>query len=218
MKEYKYSENSINDIWKGLLKFSYITNIEKHLNSTLDDKLKNSIAGSIIQSYEYFNSFQNVTLNTSPLLIYYGYVNLLYATTILKTQTNCKIKNHGMSLKLSDSQSIGDTIINLFDSPEGALFKYSNALSPDDNYPNSISIKDIFSLIPELKFDFEECYLGQKSLCLPVETVKRREDTVERISLGAISQDLSENNIIDYDKAYITPQLTNEYLILRKKL
>lgn len=218
MKEYRYSENAIKDIWKGLLKFSYIANIDKYLKIDLDDILKNSIAGSIIQSYEYFNSFNNVTLNTSPLLIYYGFVNLLYASALLKTKKTCIIKNHGMSLKLSDSSSIGDTTINLSKSTEGALKKYVGIFSPDIIYPNNISIKDVFSLIPELKIDFEECYSDCKSLCLPVETIVRREDIVERIDLKSIHRELSEIDIIDYEQAYISPQKTNKYIILRKKL
>lgn len=218
MDEFKYSENPINDTWKMILKYSYTSNIEKYLGESSDKEFNQSIAGSIVQSSEYFSSFSKVSLNTSPLLLYYGFVNLLFASSSMITKKNIIIKNHGLSITLpDDSSNIGDCIINISNSNDGAYNIYNSIHSKGSNYPQKIKIKDIFSMIPELKHDFEECY-SQHSLCLPIEIIKRREGEIERIKINELLQDLSSINIVDYDKSYLQPQKTNKYIILRKKL
>lgn len=219
MEEIKFSENPIKDTWKILLKYSYTSNIERYLKETVENHFIQSIAGSIVQSYEYFSSFTKVSLNTSPLLLYYGFVNLIFAGSSMITKEKIIIKNHGLTLALptNDSKKIGDCLINISNSNDGAYKTYNSIFSDNSNFPQKIKLKDIFSMIPELKNDFEECY-DQPSLCLPVEVVKRREGDLERIEIKDIIQDLSLVEIVDYEKCYIKPQTTNKYIILRKKI
>lgn len=220
MKELKYSEDPIYDIWQRLLKYSYISNIEKYLGSEYNEKFLNKIAGSIIQSFEYFNVFKNVSLNTSPLQLYYGYVNLLYAVSCLKLQKSIEIKNHGLSLSFPEKdRSIGNIIINLSESTDGAFKTFNDIFSDDVKFPNIITIKEILGFIPEIKNEFEDCYTECDSACIPIEVIKRKGDTVERILKSQLNgRKFDPEKIAKFTETYLVPQETNEYFILRKKL
>ena len=218
MDEFKYSENPIRDTWKMILKYSYTSNIEKYLANEIDKEFIQSIAGSFVQSSEYFNSFDKVSLNTSPLLLYYGFVNLLFASSSMITNNRIKIKNHGLSICLpKDSSYIGDCIIKISNSEVGAYKTYNSIYSNNSIFPKNIKIKNILSMIPELKKDYEDCY-NQHSLCVPIEIIKRREGDIERIKINDLLQDISTLDIVDFEKSYLKPQTTNEYIIFRKKI
>lgn len=218
MQEIKYSEDPISDIWKKLLKYSFGSNVKKATDIE-DEKIVNAITGSIVQAHEYFTTSKHVTLNTSPLLLYYGCVNLLYGTALVLTKQNIHIKNHGASLSVSESEkAIGNTEIFISSSPDGAFATFNNIFSNDNPFPKLWKIRDIFSYIPDIKTEFEECYASESSNCIPVETVKRKNDKLDRIKQSDLNKDLNKNSIVDFDKAYLNAQRTNEYIILREKL
>lgn len=106
MSEIIYSENAEDDIWEQLLKFSYQSNISKHIGGEVESEITNIVAGSITQAFEYFKSYKDVSLNTSPLLLYYGTINLLYGFITLKRNSIIIIKNHGAKLDTSEKQTL----------------------------------------------------------------------------------------------------------------
>ena len=61
---------------------------------------------SILQAKEYFSLAQNATLYTQPVLLYYGYINLLSATYVLKNGKIPNVENHGMVI-IKNGDSIG---------------------------------------------------------------------------------------------------------------
>lgn len=216
--EFRYSENPTNDIWKKLLKYSFGSNVRK-ATGIKDESIVDSISGSIVQAHEYFVTSSRVTLNTSPLLMYYGCVNLLYGTASILTKQITQIKNHGASISIPTTEnSIGSIEVYLSSSLEGAFRIFNKIFSNDNHFPKLWSIRDILSYIPDLKNEFEDCYSGITSNCIPVEKVKRKNDKLDRIKLSDLKNEFKNSSIVDFSKAYLNSQRTNEYIILREKL
>ena len=91
-----FSENPEKDLWRELLQFSYEENIKRYWekrNLSSDTNTINSIAGSFLQAYEYYNSVKDANLQISPLLLYYGSANLLYGMVNLLSASINKIDN-----------------------------------------------------------------------------------------------------------------------------
>ncbi len=214
----RYSENPTNDIWKKLLKYSFGSNVRKATGLT-DESIVDAISGSIVQAHEYFATASRVTLNTSPLLMYYGCVNLLYGAASILTKEISQIKNHGASISIPTiDNSIGSVEVYLSSSLEGAFKIFNKVFSNDNHFPKQWKIRDILSYIPDLKNEFEDCYSGITSNCIPVEKVKRKNDKLDRIKLTDLKCEFQNITIVDFNKAYLNSQRTNEYIILREKL
>jgi len=218
MVDHKYSENPLSDIWKRLLKYSYGSNIHKETGID-DENIINSISSSIIQAHEYFTASHDVTLNTAPLLMYYGCVNLFFGATAILTKSVPIIENHGATItNVSSSNSIGEIEIHLSGSSEGAFSTFNRIFSNNAPFPRAWKIYELFSYIPDIKYEFEECYSGIRSNCIPIEIVKRKNDRLERIQLTDLKEDFENISIVDFEKAYLTPQQTNKYIILHQKI
>lgn len=218
MRELKYSEDPVNDIWQKLLKYSFGSNV-KRATAIDNEEVVNTITGSIIQAHEYFETSNIVSLNTSPLLLYYGCVNLLYGTAMILTKNNIQIKNHGASISITDPEGpIGQSEIFLSSAMEGAFGIFNKILSNNNSFPKSWKISEVFSYIPDIKKEYEDCYNLTNSNCIPVETVKRKSDKLDRIRLSDLKHDFRKEMILDFDKAYLNAQKTNEYIILRGRL
>lgn len=218
MKETRYSEEPAADIWKKLLKYSFGSNIKK-LTGITDDVLINTISGSIVQASEYFSMARLASLNTSPLLMYYGCVNLLFGVGLIKTKCMITVNSHGATLTNADiATSVGDTEILLSGAGDGAFFAFNRLFSSESAFPRTWTIQDVLAYIPDLKVDFEECYSGVASNCIPLETVKRKGDKLDRILLLDLRKEFNSEEIVDFEKAYLSAQKTNDYVILRDRL
>lgn len=218
MRELRYSEDPVKDIWKKLLKYSFGSNVKK-ATGIEDEGVINSISGSIVQAHEYFITSNRVTLNTSPLLIYYGCVNLLHGTASILTKKNIQIKNHGASLSIPESdESIGDAEVCLSSSIDGAFCTFNRVFANDNPFPKMWKVREILSYIPDIKNEFEECYSGVTSNCIPVETVKRKTGKLDRIKLSDLKSEFQKDSIVGFSKSYLNVQKTSKYIILRKKL
>ena len=126
-----YSEQPEVEIWERLLKYTYPENINKYFrknhNSQPSDELINIISGSLSQAYEYFSLSNHSSLQVSPLLIYYGYTNLILGSLCLVYGKLLKIRNHGMKLgELSGINRIGDVTLNIIDNKTGGLSIFIN--------------------------------------------------------------------------------------------
>lgn len=64
----------------------------------IEDKVINNISSSILQAKEYYLAAKRSTIQISPLLVYYGTINLFSALYSLKTGEIAEIENHGMFL------------------------------------------------------------------------------------------------------------------------
>ncbi|MFN6526472.1 YaaC family protein [Nostoc sp. ChiSLP03a] len=233
-----FTEDPDYEQWQMLSNFIYPSNIDRFFSRNgivdYDKELLESISGSILQSQEYFAAANSVSLNTSPLLLYYGTVNLMYAASMLVSGKKIDIENHGMRLDNNSSNALtklGDfEFTPFFATIKGGLFQFCKTFCPDISISQYESkskwtLLEILGSIPELKNDFEECY-DTLSYIIPVQIVRNQNDYVERIDKHEfknfdVLQELSK--ILDFEKTYIKPILESPYVrynhvFLRRKI
>ena len=126
-----YSEQPELEQWQLLEIYSYPNNICKYFkNNNMDEPTEEKIeyiTNSILQAKEYFSLAQNATLYTQPVLLYYGYINLLSATYVLKNGKIPNVENHGMVI-IKNGDSIGEIKIHLNNEKSGALAIFAKLL------------------------------------------------------------------------------------------
>ncbi|MEH2296293.1 YaaC family protein [Nostoc sp.] len=232
-----FTEDPDYEQWQMLSNFIYPSNIDRFFSKNgiqdYDKELLELISGSTLQAQEYFAAANSVSLNTSPLLLYYGTVNLMYAASMLVSGKKINIENHGMRLDNSSNSitRLGDIEFTpFFATTTGGLFQFCKSFCPDISVlqygcKSKWTLLEILASIPELKNDFEECY-DILSYVIPVEIVQDQKDYVERIDKQEfknvdIMQELSK--ISYFDTTYIKPILESPYIkyshvFLRRKI
>lgn len=216
------TENPEADIWKALLHFSFPRNIKASLGSISDDVV-NSVSGSILQANAYFRSAREAPLDISPLLTYYGAINLVSAACTFLDKKIPPIKNHGATLSLPESFSrLGEIEIVLYGS-QGGIQTFANIFCPNENLANGSkwTLSELFGSVPDLKNDFDACYPDLMPFVIPVEIVKQREWSYERIrkeDLQRLPEQFDWNSIRDFKKSYLQPQSNNDHIILNRKI
>jgi hypothetical protein len=228
-----YSENPEEDIWDRLITLTYKENVEKfikredsNISLPLLDSLTPIITSSIAQSKEYFQASKTVTLYTSPLMLYYGFVNLLYGVGHYLERNVLNIDNHGLNLEkpliFDSTKKIGDINISITNSTKGGFYQYLNLFDKKKltNHIRGYSIKEIFGSIPELKDDYESCYPTEKPFVIPITPIAKREISYDEINL---SDTLKLGNnfydyVYDYKDNYQLPQTGKDKHILFRKL
>jgi hypothetical protein len=218
-----FTEDPDYEQWQMLSNFIYPSNIERFFEKRgiekYDKELLELISGSILQAQEYFYANTLVSLNTSPLLLYYGVVNLLFAASILVSAKNVHIENHGMKLETTTGKRLAETEFTPYFSTEhGGLFQFCTTFCPNINVSRYSSqgkwtLLEILGSIPELKLDFETCY-GTQSYVIPIQIVKNKSDYVERINLNEFNNlDVLEEllKVDDFEKSYIKPKLESDW-------
>lgn len=239
-KKKKFTEKPEEEMWRSLLRYSYRANIKRYFDThgiqysengnncdcTDLDILSNSVSGALLQADEYYRASQNVSLQVSPLLLYYGTTNLLYAMYVLKKGTVPTIKNHGMHITANaDNKYIADTELTFDHYTDGGIHRFAEVLGFHSNLCNyqGWTLGDFFDSIAEIKNDFVECYPDKTSHILMVEVVKTPENIVEKIQMNTADAAFAFSHIDDFSKSYLTPQLGNDlkgnsHIILRHKL
>jgi hypothetical protein len=226
-----FSENPIDDQWQILLRFAYASNIKKYFADKAmespQDNLLETISNSFQQAYEYYNAVQAVSLNISPLLIYYGTTNLLLATCSLIARNVPVIKNHGMQLLVpSNSARIADIEIRITNPQDGAFCNFNKILC-DNNYEPSgekWSLLESLGAILELKDDFENVYDNQHSFVMPLKVIRKKDEKYWLINHNSTKRFSSPKDIFNvipnFNKNYLPPGLSqrNSNLIIRQKL
>ena len=230
-----FTEDANQEQWQMLSSFIYPSNIERYFDQknikNHEEEVIDLISGSILQAQEYFHASSSVSLNTSPLLLYYGTVNLLFAASLLKSGKKVDIKNHGIKLEVATRNRLANTTFTPHFSTEyGGLYQFCRTFSSNINISQYGSQKqwtllEILGSILELKGDFETCY-GIKSNTIPIQIVTNTEDYVERIDKQEFdNQDILEQlqKISSFNDCYIKPTLESEllyypYVFLRRKI
>jgi len=227
-----FSEDPDSEQWQMISHFGYLSNIEKFFKERKikvhDKGFLETIAGSIMQAQEYFNASKVVSLHISPLLLYYGASNLMLGISSLIIGSSLTIENHGMCLELNkeSSRRIADIEIRPFGSKKGALYQFCRAFYKGTVFPygDKWTILEILGSIPELKSDFEDCYLDAQSYTIPVQIVRRENDYLERIN--PINIERFENptkvfaKVENFSSCYLPPEISlqKKYIILRRKI
>lgn len=233
IEEKIFTENPEDDLWRELLQYSYRANViryfEEHSLAQNDESI-DCIIGSLLQAHEYFSASQNVNLQISPLLLYYGTTNLLFGIATLITGQIPDIQNHGMKPNTSTiSEYIADTSISFLYPTHGGIHLLSKIFHFNDDLTNlgSWKLKDFLSSIAEIDSDYRKCYSESYGNTLMLDIFQTPTGQIERIycsskNTSSIMEILSR--VEKFSKNYLKPQLgqdiTNNrnFIILRKKM
>ena len=214
-----------------ILHYTYPNNIKKYFaqkKMSYDEDILDIIVSSILQSEEFFKISQNVSLNISQIILYYGAINLFNGILTLIHGEELPINTHGISLQLplTTSGGIGSINSTVINAKRGAIHNFYNII---ENEGISIegfyfSFAEILSSVPDLKHDFENCYEKLEPHCIPVEKLNVDGSLIERISTNELKRFKNGGSEIftlirDFDTNYLDPQKpSDDYFILRRKI
>lgn len=225
--EYYYSDYPEEDIWLNLKHYSYIENIKRYFSEKdfiVNDDLSEVISGSILQSYEYFEASKSASLQTAPLLLYYGSINLLYGASCLLSGEKLEVNSHGMSLGNKEQiKAILDNKVKVINTDSGGFSIYFNALE-GILLTESIefSISELLSSIPEIHKEYINLFGIEDSHVLPLEKVISENETSLRVDLKSIPEEIMVsklNNVMGYNRNYHPYRVNNtKQAVLQTKL
>ncbi len=225
-----YTEDPIVEQWHLLSQYTYATNISRFITgrheSPPSNEIIDTISGCFRQAAEYFKSGRATSLEISPVLLYYGATNLLLGAYGLMRGEIPQIKNHGMRLRgtPSSNQELADIEIIPCDPSHGALNVFTQEFSRDTDFSNGVpwSLGEILGSIPDLRVDFDLCYASRPPFIIPIETISGSDYDFDRFMVEEINRFNSVADIInlipDYNSTYLTPQVTNKYIVMYRKL
>ena len=219
------TENATRDLWRLLNRFSYPTNISRYLQDKgllCPQGLVQYVAGCFSQSEAYFSAAGNSPLDISPLLLYYGAISLLAGVAAMIKGEKLPINGHGMALIVSGTGRIANA--QVVPKGNGALQQFTDVFSPGCSFTNSApwTLLEILGSVPDLAQDFVDCYQDGDPYTIPVEVVKTDQGWVERIAKKEFARfrtpDDALARIDRLAESYLAHQITNEYVVLRRKL
>ena len=219
------TENATRDLWRLLNRFSYPTNISRYLQDKglqYSQALVQFVAGSFSQSEAYFSAAGSSPLDISPLLLYYGAVSLLAGAAALTKGEKLPIDGHGMALIAPGTGRIASA--QVVPRGNGALQQFTDVFSPGCAFANSVpwTLLEILGSVPDLAQDFLDCYEDGDPYTLAIEVVKTDQGWVERLAKKEFTRfgtpDDALTRIESLAESYLAPQITNEYVVLRRKL
>ena len=224
----RVTENPADEQWRLLSQFAYPTNIERYFEGralcNVPESVVELVAGSIRQAEAYFSASKQSPLDISPLLLYYGATNLMMAAYAMVVGEYPTIKNHGMLIpENGEVHQIAEVQVLPRSPNNGALQLFCNAFSDACNLTNGArwTMGEILGSIPDLKHDFEGHYRDAAYFTIPVDVVKTRERTLERIPNIEFARygdpETTMNMIPGLSEAYLAPQFKPDFVMLFRK-
>lgn len=231
---FTWSENPIFDLWDHIMFYSNEMNCKKLLTGEIEsgrgliytdnlviDKKTNQIVMCIKQAYEYFKAANNVSINTSPLLLFYGMLSLAKALVVANKKDVYleDIKYHGL-----ETRPITNELRNYQKHPDiwemekeyavtnDGVFKHLTEVINDSVFENGsiIRFKNLFSLCPEISGMFEKYYNEpSKVLYLYDYTLISKEPIKIKISFSGYQEE---------DVYVRIPELRNDFIIKSQEL
>ena len=213
-----YTENPETEMWRKLLQFSYKSQIEsffrkREIQPTGPiDELSEIVSSSLLQAKDYFDLSTKSSLYTSPLLLYYGSINLINAVYTLLNGKKSNIQNHGLRVDLKNIKNIGDNSIHFFGEQTGGLSAFSSFFEPDLNFQElgDWTIKEMLLSCPDVFDEALNCYQGEEPYCYRIDKALGENGTFRRIVFANKTKE-QVNDIFDsipnYNQNYIKPQL-----------
>jgi hypothetical protein len=198
--------------------FSYVN------NETKNTKAK-QISYSIKQAYEYFKSAESVTINTSPLLYFYGMLALAKAL-ILGNSPNTilsELNYHGLhsrpkSKKLKEYSEDKEnwSIENEYAVTNNGVFQHLVKIIDGEGFPKDtiFTFKNLLPVNPELRDIFKR-YYSEEPKNIEVQGVRRVSNNPDIIEVLILTNDRNEfeKNFPIFKKQFIFKELyKNKYL------
>ena len=224
---FTWSENPINDLWNHIRFFGKRVNCKRLLLGEIDsgrkihytegpdlDKKVNQISMCINQASEYFTAAHQVSINTSPLLLFYGMLSLAKALIVANKRDIFleDIKYHGLY-----TRPIDDELLKYRDNPKNwtmeqeyaitndGVFKHFTEIVDKFTFENGsiIKFKNILSICPEISAMYEK-YYDEASKTLPLYSFKKISDEPIKIMLAF--------NVKNENEVYIRfPEFRNDF-------
>ncbi|MGL9742148.1 YaaC family protein [Enterococcus sp. DIV1368c] len=206
-----YSENPEKDIWIKLKHYSFLENIERYFEKKdvlYDEALAETISGSILQAFEYFEASKTATIQTAPLLLYYGATNLLFGASCLKAGKLIKVKGHGMKLSNQNDlkKNVLENSVKLVDPSTGGFNLYLKNLTGEEiNTQEGWTLKELIGSIPEISKEYISIFGMKSSFVVPLYKVITDEEENLRLNFNVVPKEILDEKlkwIVGYDKNY----------------
>jgi hypothetical protein len=224
---FTYTETPLKDIWEHIRFLSIENNCKRLLNGEIKSKRtlvysdedvltqkSKEISMCLKQADEYFTASETTSINTSPLLLFYGMLSLAKALIVANKEELYldKIKYHGL-----ETRPRYDFLKTYNENPENWSIENEYALTNDgvfnhlimilDNYalPNSsvIMFKDIIKCIPELWGIYEK-YYNESSNIRSLHSIEEKMEPNYSLRLNISGKD--PQKILD-----VIPELQNDF-------
>lgn len=224
------TEDPKREQWRLINQYSYATNIRRyatdkglppHSQPDVD-----YISGSIRQAHAYFLAAENAPLDISPLLAYYGAVNLLTGIAALQGGARLDINNHGMKLDIAPGLSrLSDAKVIPKGGTSGCLKALTTFYSTGTTIENGIewSVAELLSSIPDIKSDFRHCFPREVTYCVETTILNRNGVEFERVEIvdfvGYSDPLVALASVDGFSKSYLPPQRPGGlYIILNRRI
>lgn len=214
---YVPTEDAHGEQWRMLSRLGYARNVEKEVQrrheAIADSGLIQFVAGSLRQAEVYFALAGGAALDVAPLLLYYGASSLLAGAWAILKGSRPAVTNHGLKMVSRPIPSpLAGACIRPVNATGGALQIFADEFSAGCQLVTGVDWKlgEIFSALPDLRREYEDCYPNSASLAIPVEVVELERFTVERIDPRHLSRFSSFEAVFDliphFGDAYLKPQ------------
>lgn len=226
---FTYTETPLRDIWEHL-KFLSIENnckrllsgeIKSNRNLLYEDgdilkKKSKEISMCLKQAHEYFTASESISINTSPLLMFYGMLSLSKAIIVANSKDIFldDIKYHGLEtrpryeyLKVYSEDEMLWSIEKEFALTNYGVFNNLVNIFDEFTFPQHsvIEFKDIIKGIPELWGIYEK-YYGESADILSLYSMSHVEDSKYNVKLYISGKD--PKKILK-----IIPELENDFIV-----
>lgn len=225
-----YTENPEDEMWRFLSRLTYSPHLnrlfnEKSLQATENEMVE--LSTFVSQANDYFRAARDTSMQISPVLLYYGTVNLFSAMRIIKRLNQTTIENHGMNLVYSEnSKALSDIEVAVRPGKNSGLSNFINLFQEISDLGDIVNwpLGSILSYVPELHDDYSIGSISERRNMglLPVEIIGEGDERrifLDSETTGLINRTDLHNIIVDYTKNYLPPtQSSSNRILLRQKL
>ncbi len=231
------TEDPQREQWLLLSPFMYPSNVRRYISErgaalAPDDPVADYVAGSLAQAQEYYVASQRASLNTSPLLLYYGLTNLLVGCLGLRLGTKPRIFRHGLRLVGATAVTcVGDLRMRACDPHAGAASQIEAELGKGAQLTQlgDWTLREVFASVPDIRETFLRCYDTAQPTTLPVEVVEVEAlgpsgmtyllERIERTAFDRFpSVHAALDRVVGFESAYLLAQSSGKYVILNRPL
>jgi hypothetical protein len=175
-----HTENAVKEIWSMLGFFESEYNVGTYLTTRFQQiqsssefqerlpELKLTIAYTVRTAREYYTAAEGVTDLTRPLLLFYGMSNLAKVLFMCKHGKLSPSRSHGLT-DVDESLDFAEQLVEI--NQDGTFPMFHGCFSKQNLKGISFSLRELLSLVPELKPNFEAIY-KQKSNSIRIYNVK----------------------------------------------